>query len=221
MTATNAIEIGEDGQAFDLNCFCVPKHYETDLEYVLIPYGVIQDRIERLARDIFQEFGQEPLTALCVLKGGYKFFSDLMDKINQLNCNQGQKSIPVSLDFIRLKSYENDQSSGQIQILGGDNLSTLKGRNVLIVEDIIDTGRTMVKLLSTLERYEPKSVRVASLLVKRREDNDRKPGFLPEYAGFIVPDKFVVGYALDYNEYFRDLNHICVISEEGIKKYSQ
>ena len=63
-------------------------------------------RIERLARDIFQEFGQEPLTALCVLKGGYKFFSDLMDKINQLNCNQGQKSIPVSLDFIRLKSYE-------------------------------------------------------------------------------------------------------------------
>ena len=63
-------------------------------------------RIERLARDIFQEFGHEPLTALCVLKGGYKFFSDLMDKINQLNCNQGQKSIPISPDFVRLKSYE-------------------------------------------------------------------------------------------------------------------
>ncbi|XP_043188842.1 hypoxanthine-guanine phosphoribosyltransferase-like [Amphibalanus amphitrite] len=219
MTDTHAVEIGDRWQPFDLSCFCVPKHYENDLEQVLIPHGIIQDRIERLARDIFQELGQGPLTALCVLKGGYKFFSDLMDKINQLNCNQGQKSIPVSIDFIRLKSYENDQSSGLIKIVGSDNLSSLKGRNVLIVEDIIDTGRTMKKLLNTLQQYEPKSVRVASLLVKRREDNNGDVCYMPEYAGFIVPDKFLVGYALDFNEYFRDLNHICVISQAGMKKY--
>jgi len=219
MTCTYPIEYEQEFELYPLRSFCVPKHYEEDLEGVLIPYGLIQDRIERLARDIFNEFGHEPMTALCVLKGGYKFFSDLMDKINLLNCNS-QRSLPVTVDFIRLKSYENDQSTGQIQILGGDNLERLRGRNVLIVEDIIDTGRTMKKLLSTLAQYEPKTTRVATLLVKKRKDNNGVPVAEPEYVGFTVPDKFVVGYALDYNEYFRDLHHICVINEKGIEKYS-
>jgi hypoxanthine phosphoribosyltransferase len=79
----------------------------------------------------------------------------------------------------------------------------------LIVEDIIDTGATMVRLLERLADFKPLSVRVTSLLVKKTE---RSNGYTPDYVGFAIPDAFVVGYALDYNEYFRDLDHICVIS---------
>ncbi len=98
-----------------------------------------------------------------------------------------------------------------------DSLDVLKGKNVLIVEDIIDTGRTMQRLLATLNKHEPKSVTVACLLRKRTPLSD---GYAPHYVGFEIPDNFVVGYALDYNEYFRDLGHICAINEHGKEKYS-
>ncbi|XP_066966458.1 hypoxanthine-guanine phosphoribosyltransferase-like [Macrobrachium rosenbergii] len=211
------IEISDNYNGYELSNFCVPKHYEEDLENILIPSGIIQDRIERLARDIFQDVKDEPLTTVCVLKGGYRFCTDLLDKITTLNRYHGSVSVPVNVDFIRLKSYENESSTGDIQVIGGDNLKGLKGQNVLVVEDIIDTGRTMEKLLSILKENEPKTIRVASLLVKRRPGST---GYRPDYCGFEIPNKFVVGYALDYNEYFRDLNHICVINENGKKKYA-
>jgi hypoxanthine phosphoribosyltransferase len=109
------------------------------------------------------------------------------------------------------------RSTGDVQIIGMDDLGVLKGKNVLIVEDIIDTGRTMKQLLATLNRHEPKSVNVACLLRKRTPLSD---GYAPHYVGFEIPDKFVVGYALDYNEYFRDMNHICAINDHGKEKYS-
>ena len=98
-----------------------------------------------------------------------------------------------------------------------DDLKILKGKNVLIVEDIIDTGRTMQRLLATLEKFQPKSITVACLLRKRTHLSD---GYAPHHVGFEIPDKFVVGYALDYNEYFRDLAHICAINDHGKEKYS-
>uniref|UniRef100_A0A8C2D113 Hypoxanthine phosphoribosyltransferase n=1 Tax=Cyprinus carpio TaxID=7962 RepID=A0A8C2D113_CYPCA len=195
--------ISDEEQGYDLDLFCIPKHYAADLERVYIPHGLIMDRTERLARDIMKDMGGHHIVALCVLKGGYKFFADLLDYIKALNRNN-DRSIPMTVDFIRLKSYQNDQSTGDIKVIGGDDLSTLTGKNVLIVEvfDIIDTGKTMKTLLELLKQYNPKMVKVARYIV-----------------GFEVPDKFVVGYALDYNEYFRDLNHICVISETGKEKY--
>ncbi|KAL7979563.1 hypothetical protein Chor_004721 [Crotalus horridus] len=196
------IVIGDDEQGYDLDLFCIPKHYADDLEKVYIPHGLIMDRTERLAREIMKGMGGHHIVALCVLKGGYKFFADLLDYIKALNRNS-DKSIPMTVDFIRLKSYCNDQSTGDIKVIGGDDLSTLTGKNVLIVEDIIDTGKTMQTLLSLLQQYNPKMVKVASLLVKR---TPRSVGYRPDFVGFEVPDKFVVGYALDYNEYFRDLN---------------
>ncbi|XP_071529987.1 hypoxanthine-guanine phosphoribosyltransferase-like isoform X1 [Panulirus ornatus] len=209
--------IPDEYSGYALSHFCVPKHYEHDLENIMIPWGLIQDRTERLARNIFQDVKDEPLTALCVLKGGYRFFTDLLDKLTTLNRSHGSVSVPLYVDFIRLKSYENSDSTGEIRVVGGDNMTNLSGRNVLVVEDIIDTGRTMEKLLAILAHHQPKSVKVASLLVKRRPDST---GYRPDYCGFEIPDKFVVGYALDYNEYFRDLNHICVINENGRKKYA-
>jgi len=216
MSKCVAIKISNTYEGYDLNSFCIPKHYEEDLESILIPYGVIQDRIERIAKDIFTDFGHEPLVAICVLKGGYKFYTDLVDKINCLNRSHGEQSVPLSVDFIRLRSYQNDKSQGTIEVIGGDNMESVKGKNVLVVEDIIDTGRTMEKLLDLLSQYQPKSVRVASLLVKRTPHSN---GYQPDYCGFEIPDKFVVGYALDFNEHFRDLHHICVVNEAGIDKY--
>ena len=109
------------------------------------------------------------------------------------------------------------RSTGDVHIIGMDDLQVLKGKNILIVEDIIDTGRTMQRLLKLLNKYEPKSINVACLLRKRTHLSD---GYAPHYVGFEIPDKFVVGYALDYNEYFRDLAHICAINENGKQKYS-
>ncbi|XP_055500071.1 hypoxanthine-guanine phosphoribosyltransferase isoform X2 [Leucoraja erinacea] len=214
-TRSGCVVITDDEQGYDLDLFCIPKHYSNDLERVFIPHGLIMDRTERLAKEIMKAMGDHHIVALCVLKGGYKFFADLLDYIKALNRNSDQ-SIPMTVDFIRLKSYCNDQSTGEIKVIGGDDLSTLTGKNVLIVEDIIDTGKTMQTLLSMLQEYKPNMVKVVSLLVKR---TPRSVGYRPDFVGFEVPDKFVVGYALDYNEYFRDLNHICVISEKGKEKY--
>ncbi|XP_059942648.1 hypoxanthine-guanine phosphoribosyltransferase isoform X1 [Mesoplodon densirostris] len=192
-TRSPSVVISDDEPGYDLDLFCIPNHYAEDLEKVFIPHGLIMDRTERLARDVMKEMGGHHIVALCVLKGGYKFFADLLDYIKALNRNS-DRSIPMTVDFIRLKSY----------------------CNVLIVEDIIDTGKTMQTLLSLVKQHNPKMVKVASLLVKR---TPRSVGYRPDFVGFEIPDKFVVGYALDYNEYFRDLNHVCVISETGKAKY--
>ncbi|XP_029490295.1 hypoxanthine-guanine phosphoribosyltransferase-like isoform X2 [Oncorhynchus nerka] len=186
-------QIPDDEKGYELDLFCVPKHYEEDLDRVIIPHGLIMDRTERLARDIVRDMGGHHIVALCVLKGGYKFFSDLLDYIKALNQNS-DKSVPLTVDFIRLKSY----------------------CNVLIVEDIVETGRTMETLLSLLSECNPKMVKVVSLLVKR---TPRSSGYRPDYMGFEVPDWFLVGYALDYNEYFRDLGHICILKEKAKVKY--
>lgn len=211
------ITVEDDDPGYPLEHFCIPRHYAHDLDSVLIPKGFILDRVERLAQDISRDL-PGPLVALCVLKGGYQFFSDLLNFIKSNNSFAGSQPVQIQVDFVRLKSYEDTQSSGEVRVVGIDNLEELQDKNVLIVEDIIDSGRTMQKLLSLLDKYKPKKVRVASLLVKRV---DGKRNYTPDYVGFEVPNKFVVGYALDYNEYFRDLNHICILNDKGIYKYSQ
>uniref|UniRef100_A0A6Q2XNK2 Hypoxanthine phosphoribosyltransferase n=1 Tax=Esox lucius TaxID=8010 RepID=A0A6Q2XNK2_ESOLU len=203
------LQIPDDEKGYELDVFCVPKHYEEDLDRVIIPHGLIMDRTERLARDIVRDMGTHHIVALCVLKGGYKFFADLLDYIKALNQNS-DKSVPLTVDFIRLKSYCNDQSTNSVKVIGGDELSTLTGK------DIVETGKTMETLLSLLSEYKPKMVKVVSLLVKR---TPRSSGYRPDYIGFEVPDSFLVGYALDYNEYFRDLSHICILTEGAKEKY--
>ncbi|KAJ6666082.1 hypothetical protein lerEdw1_000986 [Lerista edwardsae] len=187
-------EIKDDDNGYNKNLFCVPKHYEDDLERVFIPHGLILDRTERLARNIMQDMGDHHIFALCVLKGGYKFFADLMDHIKALNRNTDQ-SVPISVDFVKLKTdYKN--TAEDVSIIG-EELSVVKGKV------IIETGRTIQTLLSKIKEHEPQMVKVVSLFVKR---TIRSSGYRPDYIGFEIPDTFVVGYALDYNEYFRDLN---------------
>uniref|UniRef100_A0A7M4EMN1 Phosphoribosyl transferase domain containing 1 n=1 Tax=Crocodylus porosus TaxID=8502 RepID=A0A7M4EMN1_CROPO len=259
--SARGVVISDDWPGYSLDLFTYPQHYYGDLEYVLIPHGIIVDRTERLAKDITQDIGDNDIVVLCVLKGGYKFCADLVEHIKNLSRNS-ERFISMKVDFVRLKSYhpgcvgpyfalrhwrkrrrpqrdgegsgelvpeesqgsgmrgrrnlQNDKSMEDMQIMGEDDLSDLRGKNVLIVEDIIGTGRTMKALLNNIEKCEPKMIKVASLLVKRTSQPD---GFRPDYYGFEIPDIFVVGYALDYNEHFRDLNHICVINDQGKAKY--
>uniref|UniRef100_A0A8C0VV59 Hypoxanthine phosphoribosyltransferase n=1 Tax=Castor canadensis TaxID=51338 RepID=A0A8C0VV59_CASCN len=201
--------IMDNWPGYDLNLFTYPQHYYGDLQSVLIPHGIIVDRIERLAKDIMKDIGYCDIMVLCVLKGGYKFCADLVEHLKNISRNS-DRFVSMKVDFIRLKSYKNDQSMGEMQIIGGEDLSTLAGK------DVVGTGRTMKALLSSIEKYKPNMIKVASLLVKRTSRSD---GFRPDYTGFEIPNVFVVGYALDYNEYFRDLNHICVINEHGKEKY--
>ncbi|XP_009070485.1 PREDICTED: hypoxanthine-guanine phosphoribosyltransferase-like [Acanthisitta chloris] len=208
------LQIRDEERGYNKNLFCIPKHYEEDIERVFIPHGLILDRTERLARDIVQDLGSHHIVALCILKGGYKFFADLLDHIKALNQN-GDQSVPITVDFVRIKSHGNDSSAEKINIVG-EELSALNGKNVLVVEDIIETGKTMKVLLSKIKDKKPRMVKVVSLLVKRTCGS---PGYRPDYTGFEIPDTFVVGYALDYNEYFRDLNHICILKENAKQKY--
>ncbi|CAO3646098.1 phosphoribosyltransferase-like protein [Mucor lusitanicus] len=216
MNPSDWIDVTTEKNHYSLDHFVIPDHYEEDVSSILIPHGVIMDRIKKLARMIVDD-SPGPLVVCCVLKGGHQYFADLVDEIKKLRRINGT-SVQLSLEFIRVKSYMNDTSSGGVKIsLTDAELQEFKGKNLLIVEDIIDTGATMVKLLDRLALVEPKSVRVTSLLIKK---TSRSNGYIPDYVGFAIPDAFVVGYALDYNEYFRDLDHICVISEKGKSKYA-
>ncbi|XP_071390097.1 phosphoribosyltransferase domain-containing protein 1b [Centroberyx affinis] len=212
---SGGIVIKDDWPGYSLDLFSYPAHYAGDLDCVYIPHGVIMDRTERLARNIMDDLGDHAIVVLCVLKGGYQFSADLVDRIKALSRNSNH-TIPMRVHFIRLKSYLNDQSTEDLHILGAEDLSFLSGKNVLIVEAIVDTGKTMKTLLKHVGAFRPKMIKVAGLLVKR---GPHSSACLPDYVGFEIPNRFVVGYALDYNEYFRDLNHICVISESGKMKY--
>ncbi|XP_028832463.1 phosphoribosyltransferase domain-containing protein 1b [Denticeps clupeoides] len=213
--AEKAVVIRDDWPGYSLDLFTYPEHYTSDLDCVLIPHGVIMDRTERMARNILDGLGNQDLVVLCVLKGGYQFCSDLVEHIKQLSKNS-DTSLPMRVDFVRLKSYLNDQSTPDLHVVGGADLSVLTGKNVLIVEAVVSTGKTLQAALELAEGFRPHGIRVAGLLVKRVPDS---LGYRPDYVGFEIPNRFVVGYALDYNEYFRDLSHICAISESGKQKY--
>ncbi|KAJ1555178.1 hypoxanthine phosphoribosyltransferase 1, partial [Cladochytrium tenue] len=216
------IDIAE-GASFPLSCFSVPAHYADDLQplplpfpaavrlQVLIPHGLIADRVEKLAQDIAAECFN-PVVACCVLKGASVFFADLVRNLKKLR-NSKNASIPISFEFIKVKSYVNDSSTGDVRIsLSEEELASFRGKDLLIVEDIVDSGATMVALTRRLRQYEPASIKVVSLLLKKTPRSNK---YVPDFVGFAIPDDFVVGYALDYNEVFRDLDHICIISETG------
>ncbi|KAI5611102.1 phosphoribosyltransferase domain-containing protein 1 [Silurus asotus] len=208
------LQIADDWPGYKLELFTYPEHYREDVESVYIPHGVIMNRIECLARDILEDMGHENLMVLCVLKGGYKFCADLVDYI-KAQSRSSVRPITTRMEFIRLRSYLNDRSTEDLQIIGPEDLSMLKGK-ALTLKAIVDTGKTMKMLLQHVQNFQPKRVKVAGLLVKRIPSSAT---ILPDYVGFVIPNRFVVGYALDYNEYFRDLNHICLISETGKLKY--
>jgi hypoxanthine phosphoribosyltransferase len=205
--------------SYSSNKFAIPTHYRPYLDQVMLPRGLVMDRTEKMILDLFENLDREkPIVALCVLKGGYQYFNDVLQYLKQYCATMGNRAVQFNVDFIRLKSYEDERAGDEVKVVGGDDFSNLKDKQVIVVEDIVDTGNTMRKLMNVLAKFEPASVKVVSMLSKRTPLN--KTGYQPDYAAFNIPNAFVVGYALDYNEYFRDLPHICVLNQAGIDKFS-
>ncbi len=176
------------------------------LRCILIPGEIIQKRIEFMAREITEDFrGSEGLMIVTVLQGAQKFSSELSYLIDNEN---------VEFDSVRISSYEDDRSTGEgreTMLLKND----ITGKDVLIVEDIVDTGLQMKGFLKRLgNSHHPRSLSLVTLMDKpaRREVDLRI-----DYCGFTVPDEFVVGYGLDYNEKYRNLPFVGVLREEFIK----
>uniref|UniRef100_A0A914Q220 Hypoxanthine phosphoribosyltransferase n=1 Tax=Panagrolaimus davidi TaxID=227884 RepID=A0A914Q220_9BILA len=202
-----------DNLEYDTDLFVVPGCYREDIKSVIIPAGMIHDRIKQLATEIHAKIGDEPLMILCVLKGSYRFFTALVDELTAVryNCKTS-----LLVDFIRAKSYENTETTGKLELIGLSSLNELKGQNVLIVDDIVDSGLTMSRLIFTIKDLGAKQVWTSLLLSKRVP---RKVEVDENFVAFNIPDKFIVGYGLDFNQRFRDMNHICVMSDKGIEKY--
>lgn len=168
---------------------------------VMIEESEIDKRISEMAAQISKDYAGETIHLICILKGGVFFMTELAKRI----------TVPVSIDFMSVSSYGNAQvSSGRVRILK-DLDESIEGRSVLIVEDIIDSGRTLSYLLDTLSVRRPKSIKLCTLLDK---PSRREAEVQVEYTGFSIPDEFVVGYGLDYSQFYRNLPYVGVVVKE-------
>lgn len=166
---------------------------------VLISEDDIALRIQALGKAISDDFSGEELIVICVLKGAFMFCSDLIKKID----------LPIKLEFVSLSSYgDGMSSSGNIE-MQMDLGSSIADKNVLIVEDIVDTGLTIKFLTETLKIRSPKKLKLASLLFKPAKN--KHPAQI-DYLGFEIEDKFVIGYGLDYAGRYRELPYIGVLN---------
>ncbi len=163
----------------------------------------IKLKIHKLANEISKKYKKKKLTLLCILKGSFIFASDLMRELEN-------NKIFTEIFFINAKSYDGFNSTGNIKILG--DLSFVKNKNILVIEDIYDTGLTLKKIINEILKYKPNSLEVCVLLYKKKS---RKNKIKIDYIGFKIPDKFVVGYGLDYNEKFRGLPFIGILETDG------
>jgi len=178
---------------------------DDDVAEVLISAEQIRTRTRELGQQISRDYQDQDLLLVCVLKGATAFLADLMREI----------TVPHAIDFMAISSYgASTESSGVVRIMK-DLDTNIAGRNVLIVEDIIDTGRTLSYITQMLKTRGPKSLRICSLLSKpsRREIEIRV-----DYVGFEIPNRFVIGYGLDFGEIYRSLPYIGVLRKEKYEK---
>ncbi len=178
------------------------QDYREFLAEILIPADRVQQRIRELGDQISRDYAGQDLMLVCILRGGVMFLTDLMRAI----------TVPHTVDFMAISSYGAGarQTTGQVRI-GLDLASSVEGRNVLLVEDIIDSGHTIASVLELLGARRPRSLRVCTLLDKA----ERREAQVPiDYCGFVIPNKFVFGYGLDLDEYYRNLPFIGVVQPE-------
>jgi hypoxanthine phosphoribosyltransferase len=171
------------------------------VERVLISEEEIQTRIKELAAQINKDYEGKEVLLLCILKGGMMFLADLSKHL----------TIPVAMDFIGISSYgKATQSSGVVRITK-DLEESIEGKHVLIIEDIIDSGLTLSYLINNLAIRKPASIKICTLLDKQI---NREVDIPVDYVGFTVPNEFLVGYGLDYQELFRNIPYIFVLKPE-------
>jgi len=176
------------------------QDYHEFLDETLIDATTLQARIAELGAEISRDYQGQDLHLICILRGGVLFLTDLMRKI----------SIPHTIDFMAISSYGVGarQTSGQVR-LNMDLKDDIHNRNVLLVEDIIDSGHTLSSVLELLSVRKPTSLKICTLLDKAER---READVTIDYCGFVIPDKFVFGYGLDLDEYYRGLPFIGTVN---------
>ena len=174
--------------------------FETDIEKILLTREEIAAKIKELAAQITADYKGEEVVLVCILNGAAPFMVDLAREIN----------LPVYYEFMSVSSYgKSTKSSGHVRILK-DLSHEIQNRNVIVVEDIVDTGLTLEYLVNILNEREPKSIKICALLDKYEA---RKTNVKIDYKGFCIPNAFAVGYGLDYDEKYRNLPYIGILKE--------
>ena len=165
---------------------------------VLIDEEKLEKRVKELAKEIEEDYKDKEINLICILKGSIMLTCDLAKNINR----------NVMIDFLRVSSYENDKSK-TISFVKG-LLPDIKGKDIILIEDIIDSGKTMNFLVPLLSKMKPNSIKVCTLLDK---PSRRTIPFEADYVGFTIEDKFVLGYGMDYNQQYRNLKFIGYIEK--------
>ena len=174
---------------------------EKNIEKVLLTEDQLEQRIKELGAEITRDYQGKELVLAAVLRGSYVFMADLTRAID----------LPLTVDFMAVSSYgAGTVSSGQVEIKK-DLSDPIEGKNLLIIEDILDSGNTLYYLMDVLSARHPASIRICTLLDK--PERRAKP-IEADYKGFTIPDAFVVGYGLDYNEKYRNLPYIGILKPE-------
>ena len=165
---------------------------------VLIPAEKIQERVDELGRQIARDYDRQPLTIVAVLTGSLMFLADLMRRLD----------LPLRIALIQASSYRGEaQTPGELHVQS-ELLPELRGRHILILDDILDTGHTLAYIVRQIAGLQPASMKTAVLL---RKSGRQEEALEPDYCGFQIPDEFVVGYGLDYNDEYRNLPFIGVL----------
>lgn len=175
------------------------EYSRDEIERVLVTNEEIQVKLDELCERINKEYAGKELLLVCILKGAVCVFADVLKRI----------TIPCDIDFMVISSYgASSKSSGVVRIIK-DLDHGIEGKNLLIVEDIVDSGMSMSYLFANLKTRHPESVRLLTLLDK---PDRRQTDLKADYVGFVIPDEFVVGYGLDYAEKYRNLPDVCILS---------
>lgn len=179
---------------------------EKEILKVLISEEELRTRIAQLGEEITRDYAGKDPVILGVLKGVVVFYADMIRQIR----------VPCQMDFMCLSSYHGTQSTGNM-VVRQDMSVDVTGRHVLILEDIFDTGSSLDYTYRHVLSKNPASIRICTLLDKPER---RKPGItlVPDYVGFTIPNEFVVGYGLDFNEHYRNLPYVGVLKPEAYKK---
>ncbi|MBO5060571.1 MAG: hypoxanthine phosphoribosyltransferase [Clostridia bacterium] len=172
-----------------------------DVERILVTEAQIQGAVQKIADGINRDLNDEPLLVVVILKGSTPFAMDLIRKLN----------MPVELDFMQVSSYGKSTASSGFINMKKDLERDITGKNILIVEDIIDSGNTLFKIKTLFESRNAKSVRICTMLDK---PSRRVVDVEVNYVGIEIPDEFAIGYGLDYNEQYRNLPYIGVLKRE-------
>ena len=170
---------------------------------VMIPEEQLEERIAQMAEQISADFAGQEVHLICILKGSVFFTCELAKRI----------TVPVTMDFMSVSSYGSGTKSSGVVRLSKDLDEAIQGKNVIVIEDIIDSGRTLGYLLENLQSRRPAALRLCTLLDK---PDRRVVDVTVDYTGFEIPDEFVVGFGLDFDQRYRNLPYIGVISFEEL-----